>query len=84
MAGAAGKVNLNGTMPVMSSNFNFVKVLPGGNEASAGKSENQSHGLSPNGPVAKHDSIETKAVSDKINLEAYQAYYNTNEGAAQN
>lgn len=23
-------------------------------------------------------------MSDKINLEAYQAYYNTNEGSAQN
>lgn len=67
---------------MLSSNFNFVKLQNGGAEGTTSKAQHQNNfiGGSPDGQL---DSIEPKAVSDKINLEAYQAYYNTNEGGAQ-
>lgn len=64
-------------MPLQSSNFNFLKVMPPGSSANKSETANrrtQHQNLFNEGgdnAFTVHDSQENKTVSDKINLEAY-------------
>ena len=69
-------------MPVTGSNFNLIRVTNNSQDIGPGKMQNmlkteQTEGNMNNFAVG--DSTDNKNMNEKINMEAYQAYYNTNE-----
>jgi hypothetical protein len=74
--GSEPRFNLNGTMPVQGSNLNFMKTQQSDGNTGAFLFQDDVEAAIYGG----HDSFDQKAVNEKINLEAYQAYYNTTEG----
>jgi hypothetical protein len=69
------RMNLNGTMPVQSKGFSFVKDHPNSSDHKSMQAQLLAQDCEslPNGTECK------TGLNDTINLEAYHAYYNTNE-----
>ena len=76
-----GRYNLNDTMPVVSSsNFNIIKHT--NNSTDLGPKTHMLQGTGSNTVLGLQDGSQAKHLNDKINMEAYQAYYNTNENTS--